>query len=65
MLDVAIVLGSTRPGRNGEAVSRWIKVRDIMRKAIAVKRGTKLKDIVASFKKYEEIVVEEGGKESH
>lgn len=24
MLDVAIILGSTRPGRNGEAVSRWI-----------------------------------------
>ncbi len=33
-----------------------------MRKAKAVKRGIKLKDIVASFKKYEEIVVEEGGK---
>ena len=44
------------------APARQIKVRDIMRKAIAVKRGTKLKDIVASFKKYEEIVVEEGGK---
>jgi NAD(P)H-dependent FMN reductase len=24
MLKVAIILGSTRPGRNGEAVSRWI-----------------------------------------
>ncbi|HET6640589.1 MAG TPA: NAD(P)H-dependent oxidoreductase [Nitrososphaeraceae archaeon] len=24
MLDAAIVLGSTRPGRNGEAISRWI-----------------------------------------
>jgi NAD(P)H-dependent FMN reductase len=24
MLKVAIILGSTRPGRNGEAVSQWI-----------------------------------------
>ena len=24
VLKVAIILGSTRPGRNGEAVSRWI-----------------------------------------
>jgi NAD(P)H-dependent FMN reductase len=24
MLKVAIILGSTRPGRNGEAISRWI-----------------------------------------
>ena len=24
MLKVAIILGSTRPGRNGEEVSRWI-----------------------------------------
>ncbi len=24
MLRVAIILGSTRPGRNGEVVSRWI-----------------------------------------
>jgi len=24
MLKIAIILGSTRPGRNGEAVSQWI-----------------------------------------
>ena len=24
MLKIAIILGSTRPGRNGEAVSHWI-----------------------------------------
>ena len=24
MLKVAIILGSTRPGRNGEAVARWV-----------------------------------------
>jgi NAD(P)H-dependent FMN reductase len=24
MLRVAIILGSTRPGRNGEAVARWV-----------------------------------------
>jgi NAD(P)H-dependent FMN reductase len=24
MLMVAIILGSTRPGRNGEAVARWV-----------------------------------------
>jgi NAD(P)H-dependent FMN reductase len=24
MLDIAIVLGSTRPNRNGEAVARWV-----------------------------------------
>ena len=24
MLDIAIILGSTRPGRNGEAVARWV-----------------------------------------
>ncbi|MEO3802171.1 NAD(P)H-dependent oxidoreductase [Nonomuraea sp. B1E8] len=24
MIDVAIIIGSTRPGRNGEAVARWI-----------------------------------------
>lgn len=25
MLNVAIILGSTRPGRNGEAVARWVQ----------------------------------------
>ena len=24
MLKVALILGSTRPGRNGEAVSQWV-----------------------------------------
>ena len=24
MLKIAIILGSTRPGRNGEAVSQWV-----------------------------------------
>jgi NAD(P)H-dependent FMN reductase len=24
MLRVAIILGSTRPGRNGEAVAKWV-----------------------------------------
>ncbi|TDD02064.1 NADPH-dependent oxidoreductase [Nonomuraea deserti] len=32
MIKVAIIIGSTRPGRNGEAVARW--VRDL-----AIKRG--------------------------
>lgn len=44
------------------APSRQIKVRDIMRKTVPVKRGTKLRDIIESFKRYEEVVVEEGGK---
>jgi CBS domain-containing protein len=68
-LDRAKVMATTRERipkgsmiSSATAPARQIKVRDIMRKAIAVKRGTKLKDIVASFKKYEEIVVEEGGK---
>ena len=30
MLRVAIILGSTRPGRNGEAVAKWVY--DIARK---------------------------------
>ena len=38
------------------AVSQ-VKVRDIMRKTIPVKMGTKLKDMVESFKEYEELVV--------
>lgn len=25
MFKVAIILGSTRPGRNGEAVSKWVQ----------------------------------------
>ncbi|WP_236668132.1 MULTISPECIES: NADPH-dependent FMN reductase [unclassified Nonomuraea] len=24
MINVAIIIGSTRPGRNGEAVARWV-----------------------------------------
>jgi NAD(P)H-dependent FMN reductase len=24
MLSVAIILGSTRPGRNGEAIAKWV-----------------------------------------
>jgi NAD(P)H-dependent FMN reductase len=32
MIKVAIVIGSTRPGRNGEAVARWLY-------EIAAKRG--------------------------
>ncbi|HVL59628.1 MAG TPA: NAD(P)H-dependent oxidoreductase, partial [Burkholderiaceae bacterium] len=24
MIDVAIILGSTRPGRNGESVAKWV-----------------------------------------
>ena len=24
MLKIAIILGSTRPGRNGEAVAKWV-----------------------------------------
>ena len=32
MLKVAIILGSTRPGRNGEAVARWVH-------GLATKRG--------------------------
>ena len=24
MLNVAVIVGSTRPGRNGEAVARWV-----------------------------------------
>jgi predicted transcriptional regulator len=44
------------------APSRQIKVKDIMRKTIPVKRGTKLRDIVESFNEYEEIIVAEGGK---
>ncbi len=44
------------------APSRQIKVRDIMRKTVPVKRGTKLRDIVKSFKEHEEIIVAEEGK---
>jgi predicted transcriptional regulator len=44
------------------APHRQIKVRDIMRKTIPIKRGTKLRDIVKSFKEYEEIIVAEEGK---
>jgi NAD(P)H-dependent FMN reductase len=32
LLKIAIILGSTRPGRNGEAVSKWIY--EIARKRI-------------------------------
>jgi CBS domain-containing protein len=44
------------------APSRQIKVRNIMRKTIPVRRGTKLGDLVESFKEYEEIIVAEEGK---
>ena len=43
--------------------AKQVKVRDIMRKTVPVKKGTALKDLVEIFKKYEEIVVvAEGGK---
>jgi CBS domain-containing protein len=40
------------------AVSQ-VKVRDIMRKTIPVKMGTKLRDVLEHFKEYEELVVVE------
>lgn len=44
------------------APARQVKVKEIMRKTIPVKRGTKLRDVVESFRDYEEIIVAEGGK---
>jgi predicted transcriptional regulator/ribosome-associated translation inhibitor RaiA len=40
-----------------ETAIRDVKVKDIMRKAISVERGTKLNTLVESFKRNEEIVV--------
>ena len=39
------------------AAASQVKVKDIMRKTIPVKMGTKLKDVVERFKEYEELVV--------
>lgn len=68
-LDRAKVMATTREriskfSRISSAItpSSRIKVRDIMRKTVPVKMGTKLRDLVESFKEYEEIVIEEGGK---
>ena len=68
-LDRAKVMATTREriskfSRISSAItpSSRIKVRDIMRKTVPVKLGTKLGDLVESFKEYEEIVVAEGGK---
>jgi hypothetical protein len=40
-----------------KAAVRLVKVRDIMRKTIPVRLGTKLKDIVETFTEHEEIIV--------
>jgi CBS domain-containing protein/ribosome-associated translation inhibitor RaiA len=40
-----------------KAAVRLVKVRDIMRKTIPVRLGTKLKDIVEAFTEHEEIIV--------
>lgn len=42
---------------SSETAIRDVKVKDIMRKAISVERGTKLNTLVDSFKRNEEIVV--------
>lgn len=39
MTKIAIILGSTRPGRNGEAVARWVH-------ELAVKRGDADYDLI-------------------
>jgi predicted transcriptional regulator len=40
-----------------KAAVRLVKVRDIMRKTIPVRLGTKLKDILETFREHEEVIV--------
>jgi CBS domain-containing protein len=48
---------SKSPGVGTLAVIRDVKVKDIMRRAISVERGTKLNSIIESFRSNEEIIV--------
>jgi CBS domain-containing protein len=62
-LDVSKIIATPRerasksPGVGTLAARRDVKVKDIMRRAISVERGTKLNSIVESFRRNEEIIV--------
>ncbi|HZD82608.1 MAG TPA: CBS domain-containing protein [Nitrososphaeraceae archaeon] len=62
-LDVSKIIATPRerasksPGVGTLAAIRDVKVKDIMRRAISVERGTKLNSIIESFRRNDEIIV--------
>jgi CBS domain-containing protein len=63
-LDVSKIYATPRerasksPGVGTLAAIRDVKVKDIMRRAISVERGTKFNSIIESFRRSEEIIIE-------